>query len=111
MILNRTRKGTDLTGIESSLHPQVSSNSLIKIHPLQSPPAFLTSNHKWLSLAFSPLKVLLQACSLLDVLLLRTEAAEWIIVQVCQCSQFRLKPHRSRDVMSAESVAYPLTTC
>jgi beta-1,4-mannosyltransferase len=68
---------------ESTIHPEILSNSLISIHAIPLPPKLLQTGNRRLFLLFGPLKVLFQIWSLWRILGYEVEPAVWMLVQVC----------------------------
>jgi hypothetical protein len=80
--------GRLLTGwIESEVHPDVAMNALITLVPLASPPIWLQTKYKWLSILLLPVKALHQFWSCYRALA-RLDPSEFILVQVGQSLAF-----------------------
>ncbi|KAL8734349.1 MAG: hypothetical protein Q9166_001547 [cf. Caloplaca sp. 2 TL-2023] len=72
----------DLVGYTSSdIHPEIRSDSKIKIHKVATAPDFLRTNNRWLFSLFAPFKVVFQALSLYYTLGYHTSPAKWLLVQ------------------------------
>lgn len=73
----------DLIGYhESDIHPEILANpNAIRVHTLDSTPAYLQTKNKWLFLVYGPLKVLFQIWTLWLALGYRTKPSRWMLVQ------------------------------
>lgn len=71
-----------IRGLESEVHPEISSHPHITIVPIPPHPSYLQTSNKLLFLLFAPLKVLFQVVSLWWILAYRTIPSKWLLVQV-----------------------------
>jgi len=94
-----------MPAIESEVHPDVVSNSLINIVPLALAPSFLRSSNLLLFPIIAPLKALWQAWNLYRTLGYSTEPVRYMLVQV------RRQPSIAEDYPNGKEPTFDSNSC
>lgn len=94
-----------MTTVESDLHPDILSDPLIVVYPIMQAPRFLKTKNKWVFLVFGPLKVVFQIWSLWVVLGYRTKPAKWMLVQVSDKENDKLRAAKQINLLGIDNCA------